>query len=371
MDLEIYRNKALDILSPIKTVDNNTKARKDFLFSAKKSNASRNLPEYYLVYFLFADLLGFKNLGKFEKIAWSFPIDYKGKAFLIEYRKFGVGVFIQDKDIDEKDAGEIAKKINGAVKSARPFFDYIALQSIKGCELNIQNYNEVLYERCVCLRELYANICDKIKNDERSNYVEYRKLTLQSKGLFISYIEAFFSWTEHLFIHLAVLGGNITNGEELSDLVGDDWKNKFKKAIPQDKITDSYLGNFLIIRQQLRNFIAHGSFGKNYETFQFHSGTGAVPIYMNFKKQKNRFSLNGSLSFNNQEVLKLIDEFIVYLFEGPLSQAMLYTQKHDLPTIMTLATNGRYLDAIKNSKSMEMLIAELTRQIDDSANMDW
>lgn len=371
MDIERYKTTALAILSPIRPVDDNTQAQKDFLFTAVRSNASKDLKEYYLIYFLFADLLKFENIGRFEKIAWSFPIDYNGKAFLVEYRKFGVGVFVQDKIEDEKDAEIIVRKINGAIKSARPFFDYIAEQSINGSGLNILNYNEILQERCLYLKDLYTNSIRKIREKEYETFLESHKLILQAKGLFLSYVEAFFSWTEHLFVHLAVIRGNIINGDELSKLVGDEWKNKYKKAIPQNEITDKYLESFLIVRQQLRNFVAHGSFGKNNETFTFHSATGAVPIYMNHKKQKNKFSLNGSLSFNKEEVMKLIEDFNLYLFEGPLSLSMLYTQKYNLPTIMTLATNGRYSKAIKSVRSMERLISEISKSIEDSANMDW
>lgn len=110
IDKDKYKQTALKILSPIKPTDENTLAKNNFSFSAQRSLAGKNLPDYYLIYFLFADLLDFKNSGQFEKVAWSFPIDYKGKAFLIEYRKFGVGVFVQDADMDEQDAEEITKK---------------------------------------------------------------------------------------------------------------------------------------------------------------------------------------------------------------------------------------------------------------------
>jgi hypothetical protein len=46
-----------------------TDAPVNFLFSAGRSNAGRDLPPYYLVYFLMVDLLGFENLGKFEKVS--------------------------------------------------------------------------------------------------------------------------------------------------------------------------------------------------------------------------------------------------------------------------------------------------------------
>jgi hypothetical protein len=32
-------------------------------------------------------------------------------------------------------------------------------------------------------------------------------------------IDAFFSWTEHMFIHLAILNGRITTGKAFSDSV--------------------------------------------------------------------------------------------------------------------------------------------------------
>lgn len=49
-------------LGPVKPAGPETKAPKDFLFGAEKTVSSGDLPPYYLVYFLLADLLGFKNL---------------------------------------------------------------------------------------------------------------------------------------------------------------------------------------------------------------------------------------------------------------------------------------------------------------------
>jgi hypothetical protein len=66
-ELEPTRETALRALGPIKPADRNTQASEDFLFSAKRTHASDELPPYYLVYFLLLDLLGFENLGKFER----------------------------------------------------------------------------------------------------------------------------------------------------------------------------------------------------------------------------------------------------------------------------------------------------------------
>ena len=92
--LEGIRTAAGKALEPILPVSDLTAAPKDLLLTAQRTEAGRQLPPYYLVYFLLVDLLGFRNLGQFEKLAWSVPIDYNGKAFLIEHRKFGLGIFV-------------------------------------------------------------------------------------------------------------------------------------------------------------------------------------------------------------------------------------------------------------------------------------
>lgn len=364
-----YKAKALSILHPIKQIDDNTQAKNDFLFTAKKSNASKNLPDYYLIYLLFSKLLEFKNLGRFEKIAWSFPIDYNGKAFLIEYRKFGVGVFVQDKD-DENDAAEIAKKISGAVKCARPFFDKIANDAIHSTSLNIINHNELLYERCVFLKTQYDNLTVKLSEDIDS-MIDYRKLQFQIIGVAISYIEAFFSWTEHLFIHLSVISGAVISGDALSEIIKNEWKYKYTKAIPKNQTSDKFLASLLTIRTQLRNFFAHGSFGKENQSLEFHTGTGAIPVYMSYRRSHNNLSLNNPSSYKYNEAIAIIDEFIYYLWNCEITPAMYYTQQHYLPTIMTYAVDGQYKKAMANLDEMNILSMQIIQEIENGYNMDW
>jgi hypothetical protein len=386
-DTEKYKQTALRILSSIKPADNDTLAKENFLFTAQRSNAGRNLQEYFLIYFLFNDLLGFKNLGQFEKIAWSFPIDYNGKAFLIEYRKFGVGVFVQNQETDETEAEEIVKKINGAIKSIRPFYDHLAEEAVKKSEFNIINNNQRLYDRFQYLlmlykkeRKKYLKNKDKVKTEtkvfEHGTMKSSMNLGYQyyqnANYIAISCIEAFFSWTEHLFIHLAVVAENMASGEDITNLIEAEWKTKFKAAIKDNsKEANKFYDELLIVRQQLRNFVAHGAFGKNGNAFKFYSGTGAVPVLMNHKKQKNRFSLHGYLTFKEEDVIKLIEDFIKFLWKGSLEPAMYYTQKCSLPTILTLAANGTYKAATTDIESMREYSDYLMQELDNAANMDW
>ncbi len=57
------------------------------IFLSSRTNGGRDLPAYYLVYFLLVDLLGFPNLGRWEKVAWRVPVRYRGRLYAIEHRQ--------------------------------------------------------------------------------------------------------------------------------------------------------------------------------------------------------------------------------------------------------------------------------------------
>ena len=168
-DLEALKKKVLDALSPIKEADENTKANKNFLFSAQRTNAGRSLPPYQLVYFLLYDLLGFRDLGRSEKVAWSIPIDFNGKALLIEHRKFGVGVFASNLEQDEADAQQIVKRIHKAVKMAAPYFEWLASEAVSKSKLNVINESGELYNRYEYFLGLYRE--ENKQANERKNEV--------------------------------------------------------------------------------------------------------------------------------------------------------------------------------------------------------
>lgn len=388
IDIEKYKKKALQILSPIKPINIETTAVNDFLFRAKKSKASKLLPEYYLIFFLLSDLLGFENLGQFEKIAWSFPIDYNGKAFLVEYRKFGVGIFMQNES-DEEVSQEIVRKISGAVKSIRPYYGYLAEQAVDRSEFNIINNNKQLFERFEYLLELYNKEYERLQEGSKrigkkgsETVFSERLIELinieyieKSNWLAISCIEAFFSWTEHLFIHLAIIGSKIKEGKEVVQLIEKEWKYKYKTAIPLKSSgeAEKFYNELTIIKNQIRNFVAHGAFGKDGNAFKFHSNTGAVPVLINHNQDKNKFSLNYELlTFKENDVIWLIKEFIKFLWSDDITApAMEYTQKYQLPTILPYSADGTYESACESIEKMREFADKLAYEFDRVSNMDW
>ncbi|UVK48957.1 hypothetical protein BPNPMPFG_006586 (plasmid) [Mesorhizobium sp. AR07] len=147
---------------------------------------------------------------------------------------------------------------------------------------------------------------------------------------------------------------------------------KFKRALDiGDATTKKHFDGLLDIRRQLRNFVAHGAFGKDGETLYFHSSAGAVPVLLDVTAKGSKFSLNEELEFDAAHAFAAIEEFIAYLSDGPRKPAWVYVQEFGLPLILTMAQDGTYRDAMASPEDMERFAYHLASRMDDAANMDW
>lgn len=367
------------------------------LMLSSRTDGGRSLPPYYLVYFLLVDLLAFPHMGKWEKSAWTVPVRYRGGLYGIEHRKMGLGVFAPSldpaatrsgtpTDDQEADAREITALIKKGIAVATPYFEWRAEQAASGSQLNVSNKNASLFERYEFFRDRFRSLSKEA--EARKDEHHFTKQILEdgtevTSGFFPSFslrreaewnaqaaIEAFFSWTEHAFIHLAILQGHLRTGDDVAKLAESDWKAKFKAALDlTDKATKGHYDALLDIRVQLRNFLAHGAFGKRGEAFHFHSGAGAVPVLLT-DDQRHRYALTGNPAFDESWALGQIEAFLEHLWSGPLEPA-----KHhlfsSLPSILSYVADGTYKRAMESDESMKEFVEYLTLEFDNAANMDW
>jgi hypothetical protein len=260
----------------------------------------------------------------------------------------------------------------------------MAQEAAQKSELNVVNNARELIERFNFLLDEYRKLNNEAENrkdeviktqlSENSWMTErpYYQIKRKADWLAISVVEAFFSWTEHVFIHIGILNGNICTGVDVSNLASAEWSDKFKVALPlSDKSNKSFYDDLLLIRKQIRNFIAHGAFGKEGEAFHFHSRTGAVPIVMEDKKRKQNFSISDELAFNNNAAIALIEKFITHLWSDRRKPAYLYIQEYSLPLILTMVTDGQYKSAMQSTEKMKELVEHLSGQQERAWNMDW
>ncbi len=151
------------------------------------------------------------------------------------------------------------------------------------------------------------------ENGAKSISIPYYELNRNAEWLALAAIDAFYSWTEHIFIHAAIIHGKVKTGVEVANLADGLWATKFKTAIDtrNPKIKKLY-DQLSMIKRQIRNYMVHGAFGKIGEAFQVHSGAGAIPLLMPHQKGNNRFSFQSDLSFQEAEAISTIENFIRY-----------------------------------------------------------
>lgn len=387
-ELEAIREKALRAIRPLKPLDSSTEHDPKTLFLARRTDAGRGLPPYYLVYFLLVDLLGYPHAEKWEKTAWSVAVDWNGRGFLIEHRKMGLGVFAQDVERDEAAARELVIRIHKAVRAAQPFFEWLAGDAVSRSEVNVVNNASSLYGRYGFLRDSYHSKRDEYekRKDERvvtkgttlgggtwthSSFPAYN-LIAESNWLAISAVEAFFAWTEHIFIHVALMTGRKSSATEVTEMAEADWSIKYQSALGlSDSEAKTHYDRLVSLRKELRNYVAHGAFGKQGEAFYFHSGAGAVPVLLPHKVGSRKFKLAHGLSFDAPAAFGAMEDFIAYLWSGERAPAEQYIQQSELPLILTYVHDGTYSRAMNSVEDMEEFVSHLSGEFDRAADMDW
>ncbi len=138
-----------------------------------------------------------------------------------------------------------------------------------------------------------------------------------------------------------------------------------------DPASKKLFDKLIEIRRELRNFVAHGAFGKDGKAFEFHSGSGAVSVLLPHRLRNNHFTMCERLTFDDDAALQVIEEFITHLWAGSRAPAELYIQRSQLPIILTMSSDGTYARAMQSVEEMEQFIDYLSGRFDQAANMDW
>jgi hypothetical protein len=227
-----------------------------------------------------------------------------------------------------------------------------------------------LFSRYQYFLKMYQDIHDEAERRSEERIVEEHTGTrgtkwttitipaheLRKKSQWIAQaaIDAFFSWTEHVFIQVAILTGKAKTGSEVQKLAKSFWHVKFDSALDRsDDRTKELFDKLSTIKGQMRNFMAHGAFGKRGEAFHFHSGAGAVPVLLTERHGVYGATIEGEVAFDEPSALETIEEFIAHLWSGTREPARIYIQESGLPLLLTMASDGTYLSAMRSTDEME------------------
>ncbi|NHO43108.1 hypothetical protein GOB83_13145 [Acetobacter fabarum] len=377
--LDETRQNALRAISPIEKLQVPSR-------SSGKLVVFRGIPshDYYLVFFLFVDLLGFKYLGPFEKVAYIIQLDFEGQQYSIVYAKFGMRIECSEGGNPEA----VYAAVKRGIKAARPYYLWRAKEASTTSNLNLESKCPQLWEKYVFLKEQSKMLLEKFESEKENRVVEkgydeegslnwttisfpaydFRK---QSVWLHETAVDAFFCWCEQALVHIAVLMCKLTTGKEIADLLrrefGEKCKLVFDLSVSDDKLV---YDEILDLRTELRNYVAHGSFGKDGSTFQFHSRVGSVPLKILDNDNRSEFRFGTYNVRNWENDYARIERFLSQLWSMGRGPARQYLET-GFPCVLTLATDGTYQQAMKSDEEMGKFIEVWAHMIDDSANMDF
>lgn len=82
------------------------------------------------------------------------------------------------------------------------------------------------------------------------------------------------------------------------------------------------------------------------------------------------FSISENLSFTDDKIIKILEEFIEYYWEQDNFIETIYI-KSGLPTILTFSLDNTYQEAMSSNEKMELFTNHLSEIYCNSLNMDW
>ena len=385
------KKRALGVIAPIEPASLSGEEWYRAVFGCQRIAPASELPEYYLVYMLLVDLLDFQCFGPREKVAWSIPFKFEGEVYFAEHRKLGLEVFGPAALSVAGTPERIVQRISKGVVSAEPYFKLQADRAIENSHLSVINLSNRLYDRYLFFLEQYRLKCtDADLNAGKVESTEYgdglvgfsypeTRLRQEAEWLAFSVIDSFFSWSEHVFIHLAILQGHCPTGVEVAELMSnDDWSRKFKMALDiSDDDVNRYHRDLLDIRQRFRNFATHGAFGRNKEGFAFLSGAGVVPMTLHHHEGPHSYRFGGNFHhyrsgavFVGQEQIELIEDFMEFIRSGPLAPAWIYLDEGLNPSLIA-SHRSRLSAAMESETAMERLVEFESRLVDMHLNMEY
>ncbi|WP_406720775.1 hypothetical protein RPE78_12845 [Thioclava litoralis] len=340
--------------------------------------------EYYLIFLLLVDLLGFKYSGPFEKVAYIIPLGYKGIRYTVAYAKFGMRIECPEDGSPE----DVYEALRRGMKAAKSYYLWRAAEASATSNLNLISKCPELWDKYVFLKEQSQNLLEKFEADKDQSVVErgYNEdgsvkwssisfpayeFRTQSVWLHEAAVDAFFAWSEQALVHLAVLMGRLKTGSEIADLLKKEFGEKCKRVmdLSEPKEKASY-DDILKLRVELRNYVAHGSFGKDGSTFQFHSRVGAVPLKILDGGDQSDFAFGYSPRRDWETDYSRIDRFLETIWSGDRSPAKQYLET-GFPCVLTYACDGTYQRAMQSEGEMSSFIDFLAYQMDNAANMDF
>lgn len=121
---------------------------------------------------------------------------------------------------------------------------------------------------------------------------------------------------------------------------------------PDDK---AVYDGIISLRTDLRNYVTHGSFGKDGSTFAFHTAVGSVPLRVLDGRSSADFSFGTDGAGDWEGDYQRIDEFVPQLWSNGRTPAQLYIEAA-FPCILSYSIDGTYARAMQSKTEMTVFV---------------
>ena len=347
----------------------------------------------FIVFIIFVYLKNFKFYGKEEKVAWTIPIKYKGRPFILTHRKFGFRIISNYESEETKNLGiEAMTLINKAIPYAETLFEPFVKEQVSKGKITLDNQYQAIKSRYLFFRKNAAAEFKKAK----TNRIKREAKKIEISGILSEIItthnssiknwaagnnfatamlDSYFCLIEHTFVLLLPFLSHIKIEEiDLEKFIGENWKQKLKIVIPLtgDKEALKLFERLDKIKEELRNPLTHGYFLKDGNSFYVHTpNLGAIPMSLTNRNNHLRYGFYSIRNINFENICKCFDEFDKFLKNRKSTKfGMLYIEKSG-GIAFDKESSQMYQAAMTSVKYFNEFIWYELMQQDNMTNMDW
>jgi hypothetical protein len=324
-------------------------------------------------------LLGSRNLGRGEKLAWEFTFSVDEISCAIASQKFGLRLYIdRGAFAAEEEAEQFSRRIIGSVIAGQKVVERDVLRPLGEAQNRAGN---------VTIRNQYGQLRRAYKYFREGVEIAYagegRLATTRPPGggwwlaperheawwNTFAMVVAYFSVLEHVLVGCLPFARFDPGVDNVVAFIGLKWNEKYKRIFyPSDTEATKFLTKLRAISEGYRNTYGHGGFDKFGATVAFHvPGVGAVPAVLSDIRTSPHFDFVPTAEADFADICSTFDEFEKWLSSGQFENAWAW---------ITAGLDYRFDEQFRRvvedtSNDFGAFLQYSDYLADQAANMDW
>ncbi|MBQ1124635.1 hypothetical protein [Streptomyces sp. B15] len=328
------------------------------------------------------ELLGCRNLGRGEKLAWEYTFLIDGHCCSLAHQKFGLRLYVDAQALPaEDDAKALCERVVSLLEKSQRYLERYYLrgfadEQIRQGKVTIRNQYRRLHDLYEYFREgAELAFAGKGRVDGDLGNGWHLIAPEETEGFYntVAMVSAYFSLLEHNLVLLLPFVGFDPSKESLKSFIGDRWGAKFKKVFPvgENGSVKAHFDELHRIAEEYRNTYGHGGFDKFGSTMLFHmKGIGALPAVLSDIRERPYFSFVPVGVEDFGRIKRSFDAFDEWLDDTAAPLAMKWI-KGGLDVYYDERFRAEVASAMQSSEDFLAMADYYCYRVDQAANMDW